>query len=804
MGEHEHDGEHEDHEEDEGILNQSGGPFETDDDDMSWDDEAALHAQQSAARGPSGHGAQPDPGQSLKAVDVQGPARQVQVRIQEPSQQGQNQAQSGVVGKGAAQQAQQAGLGLGQAPSIRTQTSRERLFAASQQMAQQQSQQSSSSSGSSPTGPTLLDPLEATETKKLVMTPSIARDPNRLSAQLLNDTNEDRVPTPQSADSLKRPREDVDDGSNKRLGLDKGNGKPREPEQLSITRSVSSDSRLSVSSSGHAKLRKDREDDRDKEEKKEKKKGGMLSKLFGGGKNKENSGRDKEKDKDRKRGPGGDGSPTESSRTSEDSSRLGHGPGYTGIPPESTPLSAYSTPPRQTGPLASRNSVDPRRPGGVPSSAQQQQQVSPHTLKMQAADQAQQALYSQQHLTRSPGSPENSSVVAPSYALQSASMFLPSSVQTSSQPSQQSQIPAGSPLNHLRGPLAHLSNTPGGRPGSLILTSNALGSEGVMLPDLNVIRIFAGPGLHTEATFKTVLLNQSTTSNDLIRQAMQRFRLPAGESLDDYYLVIKQIEGSKATLKPDEKPLLVFEGLVEAAQLPKVKRSSIGSINSVSSNLSQHPAIRSLGMNDFTDDSTVKLYLNRKGAEGFDDDDDEVDKGEEGEDDTIVLNSDREKEKASERDSADVSASFLRPPPHHNSPNAILTSTGTVTPERFTSPSVRFSLQLVIFPEDLPDGMVFDPQTEAIVPKSTLRDRSQSGSYAVSQTKRRKVFSFPKNTTVAEVIELGLERFGILEGVVDGGDDVDDKVTKRRSHSRVKYGLSVLIDGHGAYRRAGQ
>ena len=35
-----------------------------------------------------------------------------------------------------------------------------------------------------------------------------------------------------------------------------------------------------------------------------------------------------------------------------------------------------------------------------------------------------------------------------------------------------------------------------------------------------------------------------------------------------------------------------------------------------------------------------------------------------------------------------------------------------------------------------------------------------------------------KNVTVAEVIELGLERFGILEGVVDGGDEVEDKFTK--------------------------
>ena len=51
---------------------------------------------------------------------------------------------------------------------------------------------------------------------------------------------------------------------------------------------------------------------------------------------------------------------------------------------------------------------------------------------------------------------------------------------------------------------------------------------------------------------------------------------------------------------------------------------------------------------------------------------------------------------------------------------------------------------------------------------------------------------FPKNVTVAEVIELGLERFGILEGVVDGGDEVEDNLAKR-STSRLRYGLCVDV-----------
>ena len=96
--------------------------------------------------------------------------------------------------------------------------------------------------------------------------------------------------------------------------------------------------------------------------------------------------------------------------------------------------------------------------------------------------------------------------------------------------------------------------------------------------------------------------------------------------------------------------------------------------------------------------------------------------------------------------------------------------------------------------------MVFDPHTEAIVFKDTLRDRSQSSagvSPGIPQDHRKKMFTLPKNITVAEVTELGLERFGILEGVVDGGDEVEDKLTKRRSSSRVRYILTVQVDGQG-------
>ena len=124
-----------------------------------------------------------------------------------------------------------------------------------------------------------------------------------------------------------------------------------------------------------------------------------------------------------------------------------------------------------------------------------------------------------------------------------------------------------------------------------------------------------------------------------------------------------------------------------------------------------------------------------------------------------------------------------------------------LTPERFTSPSIRFAVQVVIYAEELPDDMQFHPQTEAIVLKSSLTD--PNAPVVVSPNLRRKVFMLPKNITVAEVTEIGLERFGIQDGVVDGGDEVEDKMTKRRSVVRIRYGrycgLMVAIDGHGVF-----
>ena len=582
-----------------------------------------------------------------------------------------------------------------QAPILRAQISREKL---TNQLAPSPASSSKE----------ILDPAEISETKRLTVTPSIAREGELIrntSSVIQRSFSISSVASgasSQDSSSSKRPREDnMDaDGGDSRRSRTKGPDK-----KLRKDRSVSGDSRDSQDSA-------DPTPPSGEKEKKEKKKGGFMS-LF-------TSKKKDKKDRDTK-------------------------PSTSGV----DTLGRSSTDSMTVTPAENRDDITRQEPS---SSRRTESPVSIHAARLQQKDQEQQQLY-QQYLRKSP-----TDALDGPYASETPSAPLGATLVSSA-----NQSAAGALLS----PTQRTS-----RPGSLILTSSTLeGSSAV--PTLSVLRVFAGDNLQSDATFKTVLVNASTTSAELVRQGIQRFRLPHGENPEDYYLSIKQLEGSEAVLESEEHPLLAFEQLVERAlSIPTVKRSSVGSISSLASNLSMHPAIAKLGMNDFTDDSAVKLYLHRRTGLSRE-----------------SPNLDMEPTMTSfvnDESSGSVSGNRLS--------ITTLEGLGAVSLERFNSPSTRFSLQVIIYPDDLPDGMVFDPHTEAIIPKSSLQRRSSSSSGpspGVSQTHRKKIFVFPKNTTVAEVIEASLERFGIVEGVVEGGDDVEDKPAKRRSSSRVRYGLSV-------------
>lgn len=334
------------------------------------------------------------------------------------------------------------------------------------------------------------------------------------------------------------------------------------------------------------------------------------------------------------------------------------------------------------------------------------------------------------------------------------------------------------------------------RPGSLIGSPHMANSGGSgEVPVLNVLRVFAGDNIIADATFKTVLLNETTSTEELVKQAMQRFRLdppvPFNEShspmdaiMQEYYLTAKEVDGEETRFLPGQKPLKLFESLSQATGFlrpgegfPSVKRSSVGSISSISSTLSMNPAIEKLRMSDFSDDSNVKLYINKRSAR-------------------VLSTSKRSSDSSStgtitgRRMSDDLRLDANR-------------LSGLSMADKLQSgPLARFAVKIVIHPSDLPDSMAFDPFSHSLIAKSTLADREQQASRSPSMSSmnipadyREKVLFFPRNANVSEILETALDRFGIVEGVVDGGDDVDSKMMKRRSMTRVRYCLASIQPG---------
>ena len=430
----------------------------------------------------------------------------------------------------------------------------------------------------------------------------------------------------------------------------------------------------------------------------------------------------------------------------------------------------------------SRRSDDSGRHNIQPQAAQEPQSLS---LRLQQRDQALQQAYTNKYLTKSPSGDVRASISEAAAIAQQAT-------------------------NAAR--YASMNASGSKRPSSIILSPNPAGP-----PLLNVIRVFAGDHIKSDSTFKTVLLNETTSTNDLIRQLQQRFHLPGASADSGYYLTIKDVSGEELELMPGEKPLEAFQEAVQRwaaddeeqdhalrAMTPTIKRSSISSISSIVS-LSSHPAIAKLGMNDFSDDSAVKIYLHRRRLgdqqQSFPEPTSEFSSY--STQLSAVQESSPEMQSSEwsaagtpprKSDASNTTASPPTPQPRFN-PSLTINTGGQVSPERYSSPSARFTIQLVIHPGDLPDGSAFDPSSDSIVSRQVARERRPTGLFPTDARKR--LFMLPRNATVVEAIEQGLERFSILEGMVDGGDDVEDKFGSRRNSARVKYSLAAIVNGEG-------
>ncbi|WWD20143.1 hypothetical protein CI109_104619 [Kwoniella shandongensis] len=596
-----------------------------------------------------------------------------------------------------------------------------------------------------------LDPAQATnDTRRITATPAVASGPLLPSAIV----QQSAAPRNVSGQSVASVSSALSASSSVRSGT------PTSPEDPK------------------GKVKKGRKSSKEDLEGGEKKKRGMLGGLFSR----------KGKDKSGKGISGGD---TRSSEESMVSGAVDVSPASQGRYSEDT---AAGRPPSGIAPRTS--SINLQQQQG------QQPAISAHSLRLQQQDQARMQSYTSKYLNKSPTSDQYSPTAAEAAAAVA-----------------QSAAAMRLTANMNGGVNGHT-----GRPSSIIVSPNPAGP-----PLLNVIRIFAGDHIKSDASFKTALINETTSSADLIRQAMQRFRLPGGSNagLDStYYITVKDYNGEEMELTQDEKPLAAFQEAVQrwanesdenlhsrlGAITPTVKRSSVSSISSVIS-LSSHPAIAKLGMNDFSDDSAVKIYLNRRRPmsvqmNGVGPTQGMPEPASEFSSYSTQLSTVQESSPESHSGewamgqtppggsrAGDTETGTMTPPtpqaqPRFN-PSLTVSTNGPPSPERYSSPSARFTLQLIIHPSDLPDSSAFDPSSEAIVPRALLQQRQVQPPIE----RRKRLFMLPRNANVVDAIEQGLDRFGIPEGVVDGGDDIEDKVGKRRSMTKVRYSLAVLIDG---------
>ncbi|WVW86747.1 hypothetical protein I302_108801 [Kwoniella bestiolae CBS 10118] len=630
---------------------------------------------------------------------------------------------------------------------------------------------SNTSLASSSGGSAIMDPAQAgNETRRLTVTPAVASGPLLPSAMQAqqNGSGTARNVSGQSAQSVQSVSSVVSTGSPQRSTT------PTSPEEIA------------------KKGKKMKKGSKEELDNGEKKKRGMLGGLF------HRKGKDK----------GGKGVAGNDARSSEESMVSGA--------VESGPNGQQRWSEERAAPPSSlsQQQISQQQQTQQPQPQGQQQNgpgISSHGLRLQQQDQARMQSYTSKYLNKSPSSDLHSPTAeeaAAAVAQSAAAMRLAASM--------------GNSMANING--GNGSNANGGRPSSIILSPNPAGP-----PLLNVIRIFAGDHIKSESSFKTALINETTSSSDLIKQAMQRFHLTISSSSSNtmdngYFITIRDVNGEEFELTSDEKPLIAFQEAVQrwanesdedltsriGAITPTVKRSSVSSLSSVMS-LSNHPAIAKLGMNDFSDDSTVKIYLNRRrpGSVQLNNTGGMPEPVSEFSSYSTQLSTVQESEGGNDSSPEDRSGEWtndgdgdVTPPAkasqRFNNPLSIQinNNSGNVGDlyERYTSPSARFTIQLIIHQNDLPDNLSFDPSSDSIVPKSLLGERQVQPSSS-SGAPRKRLFLVPRNVNVIEAIEQGLDRFGIQEGVVDGGDDVEDKIGKRRSVTRVRYNLAVIVNG---------
>lgn len=296
------------------------------------------------------------------------------------------------------------------------------------------------------------------------------------------------------------------------------------------------------------------------------------------------------------------------------------------------------------------------------------------------------------------------------------------------------------------------------RPGSLQVPPGT--DAGI---SLHVIRVFAQAELNTSVAYKTVLLTESTTAREIVRQAVQRFgivsvrpaQVDCSVQEEEYALNVHALNGKERTLDPDECPLKIYESLTEK-QAPSIRWSSLdlpGTGQHTSFDSKQGKLVERIRRTsrDFSDDHSVKFFL---ATAPEDHGTQTVDTSGE----TISL-----------------------PKPHVPSPFP-------------TSPAIlHFGVRVILFADELAPSLSLDAS-------GVVASHSQVTSHPVNDsawTYAQADLSLPRSTSVAELVEMTVEYFGIPNGVSQGGEEASKPQLLTQTageQGTVTYGLTVNVD----------
>ncbi|KAI8836690.1 hypothetical protein BJ741DRAFT_181071 [Chytriomyces cf. hyalinus JEL632] len=125
-------------------------------------------------------------------------------------------------------------------------------------------------------------------------------------------------------------------------------------------------------------------------------------------------------------------------------------------------------------------------------------------------------------------------------------------------------------------------------------------------PTINVLRVYAG-NVDLQATFKTIELKPDTTTLDVLKSVLTRFKLQSHRA-EDYYLSVLHMDSLEKRL-PDDA---IMQQVIEALQRKKLP--GVSSIHSSASRVrewtrSDGTVVSRVSMND---DKIIKVIVNKK------------------------------------------------------------------------------------------------------------------------------------------------------------------------------------------------